>query len=154
MSALPRQTVTSTWWSRGRVAPEPDKAAEPGLTDQLLDIGATVLAMARTRAELFQEDLLEGREAVFAQVRLAVITWTAAVLAGVGVIVWITVALPPDVTPWVLGAVVTILAGVALWAGRLRQANRLNPARPFRRFLEQLSQDGAALRPRQPVKPA
>jgi uncharacterized membrane protein YqjE len=121
-----------------------DDDRTPG-EDPTLQLGATLLAMARTRVELLAVDVSMEREHLVAQYRLLLVAWTAGITTGFATILWFALALPEQYRLGALGALIVLLAGFTWWTWRLRASYRVTLSRPFRRFLEQLARDSDAL---------
>jgi uncharacterized membrane protein YqjE len=107
------------------------------LLDQLLRIG-------QTRLELLSAEVHREKLALLRQWQLAVTAVVCACLAGVTLITWIAIALPPEYRTIVLGILFfALLAGAGVCWLAIRARARRAPV--FSRVIHQLKLDRASL---------
>jgi|GEM_PF-1047908 len=103
-----------------------------------------ILRMAQTRLELLSLELQEEKLALARQLRLAVIGAVCAWLAGLTLVLWIALAVSPEVRFVLLGVLffVLLIASIVAFV-LLRRGARREPL--FARLIQQLRADRAAL---------
>ncbi|HEY8506936.1 MAG TPA: phage holin family protein [Steroidobacteraceae bacterium] len=103
-----------------------------------------LLRIAQTRLELLSVELQQEKLAVARQVRLAAIMVVCAWLAGLTLILWIALVLPPERRSLFLGVLFfLLLLGAVICAVMLRRQKRREPL--FSRVIHQLQLDRHAL---------
>jgi len=103
-----------------------------------------LLKMAQTRLELVGIEIQEERLAIERTVRLAAITVICAWLAGVTLLLWIALVLPPEYRSIMLGSVFAALVIGAIVSGvALRRRAKREPL--FSRVVQQLQLDRSTL---------
>jgi uncharacterized membrane protein YqjE len=107
------------------------------LLDQLLRI-------AQTRIELLSAEIQSEKLALTRQWQLAVTAVVLASLAGVTLIVWLAVTVPPDKRTTVLGVLFFLLVGGVVGCAIALRKRRKRPAL-FSRVANQLRLDRASL---------
>ena len=107
------------------------------LLDQLLRI-------AQTRLELISAEIQSEKLALTRQWQLAVLAVVLGSLAGVTLIVWLAVTVPPHLRTTVLGALFFLLLGGVLGCAIALHRRRKRPAL-FSRVTHQLRLDRASL---------
>jgi len=107
------------------------------LLDQLLRI-------AQTRLELLSAEIQSEKLALTQQCQLAVVAVVLALLAGVTLIVWLAVTVPPHLRTTVLGVLFFLLVGGVLGCAIALRRRRKRPAL-FSRVTHQLRLDRASL---------
>ena len=107
------------------------------LLDQLLRI-------AQTRLELLSAEIQSEKLALTQQCQLAVVAVVLALLAGVTLIVWLAVTVPPHLRTTVLGVLFFLLLGGVLGCAIALRRRRKRPAL-FSRVTHQLRLDRASL---------
>jgi uncharacterized membrane protein YqjE len=103
-----------------------------------------LLRIVQTRLEMLAIEFEQEKLRLTQQLRLAIVAALCAWLAGFTLILWVALALRPDVRFIVLGILfgVFVLATLACWVG-LRRAMRRGPL--FARLLTQLRLDRESL---------
>lgn len=109
------------------------------LLDQLLRI-------AQTRLEMLSVEIQREKLELSRIIRLAIAVAVCGWLAGFSLILWVALALPPDLRSKLLGGLFIVLLGASLgcWIALRRRSGR-QPI--FRRVIEQLQLDRASLGP-------
>ena len=107
------------------------------LLDQLLRI-------AQTRLELLSAEIQSEKLALTRQWQLAVVAVVLASLAGVTLIVWLAITVPPHLRTTVLGALFFLLLGGVVGCAIALRRRRKRPAL-FSRVTHQLRLDRASL---------
>ena len=127
---------------------DPSAPSRPGLVGSLRNLGASVLALMRTRIELFATELAEEKERRKEMLVLAVI---AALFLALGLLL---VAFLVVVIFWdsyrliAIGGVTLLYLGIGAWALlKLRHKVRVSPP-PFAATLAEFEQDMELLRRR------
>lgn len=103
-----------------------------------------ILRIAQTRLEMLSTELQQEKLSLTRQLRLAVIAALSGGLAGLTLLMWIALAMPPDVRFVALGVLffVLLIATIAS-AVLLRRRARRDPL--FSRLIHQLRLDRASL---------
>lgn len=118
-------------------------AAQPmiGRARSMLD---QILKIAQTRLELLAVEVQQEKIALSRQLLLASLTAICALLAGLTLVVWIALALPPESRLIVLGVlfVALVIGSIGCWYALKRHARR-DPL--FSRVIHQLRLDRASL---------
>jgi uncharacterized membrane protein YqjE len=110
-----------------------------GMLEQLLRIG-------QTRLEMLSVEIQREKLELARLVKLAAATAVCAWLAGLALILWIALSLPPDLRSKMLAGLFIVLAAAAIaCAVALKRRARREPI--FSRVIEQLRQDRASLGP-------
>ena len=117
--------------------PQPLVGRARSLLDQLLRI-------AQTRIELLSAEIQSEKLALTRQWQLAVTAVVLASLAGVTLIVWLAMTVPPDLRTTVLGALFFLLVGGVAGCAIALHRRRKRPAL-FSRVAHQLRLDRASL---------
>ena len=103
-----------------------------------------LLRMAQTRLELLRAEIQQERLALTSQLRLAAAAAICAWLAGLTLLLWVALVLPPDVRSIVLGVLFFVLLLVSIVSlALLRRRARREPL--FTRIIHQLRLDRASL---------
>jgi len=107
-----------------------------------------LLRMAQTRLEMLSVEVQQEKLWITRELRLAALFVICAWLAGFTLVLWIALALRPDVRFIVLGALfgLFILASLVSWFA-LKRSVRRDPL--FARIIQQLRLDRASLGPEQ-----
>lgn len=130
------------------MAPSPDNASHGGLYDSLKGLGATGVAIVRTRLELFSTELAEEKERFLTQLVLGL---AALFFIGLGIIlaaIFLTVAFWESHRLLVLGMLTVLFLGLGIAA--LVSASRFarTQSKLFSASLAELSKDHEHLTPR------
>lgn len=128
--------------------PSPDNASHGGLYDSLKGLGATGVAIVRTRLELLSTELAEEKERFLTQLVLGL---AALFCIGLGIIlaaVFLTVALWQSHRLLVLGMLTTLFLGLGVAALVAAAKFARTQSKLFSASLAELSKDQDHLTPR------
>ncbi len=108
-------------------------------------LAGQILRIVQTRLEILSVEIQREKLSLTSQLRLAAIAAICAWLAGLALLLWVALVLPPNVRSIVLGAlfVLLLLASLVSWIVLRRRAARRDPL--FARVIHQLRLDRASL---------